>query len=69
MQPGEEFSKEVVAMNIFAGFDLASESVEYVEYYVQNGRGRVLKRGTMSWSRGKWRGFVEEFGAENLKVA
>jgi len=56
-------------MNIFAGFDLASESVEYVEYYVQNGRGRVLKRGTMSWSRGKWRGFVEEFGAENLKVA
>ncbi len=53
-------------MSIFAGFDLSSESVEY---YVQNGRGRVLKRGTMSWSKRKWKGFVEEFGSEDLKVA
>lgn len=53
-------------MKIFAGFDLASESVEYC---VANERGRLLKRGTMGWSKRRWREFVKEYGGENLVVA
>jgi transposase len=53
-------------MKIFAGFDLASESVEYC---VAGERGRGLKRGKMSWSKRRWAEFVKKYGRENLVVA
>lgn len=53
-------------MKIITGMDLASESVEFC---VMNEAGKQLKRGKMSWAPGKWKGFVEGYGAENLVVA